>query len=227
MLFRIFRFLGRGAVWLAFALFGGIRVEGQEHVPQSKGVLITPNHISDSDALAMFLACPRPTWFMAKEELFSIPVLGSFIRFWRAFPVKRDTADRAAIRRAEEVLKSGDCLVVFPEGRLSETGSLQPIQPGVALIALRAGVPVVPVAIRGTNRVLPYGKLIPRWGGRVTVTFGDPIAFDDLKGPATQRGAVDRAAGRIAKSIADLLGVEMPPIAGKESPETVKETAGE
>ncbi|MCC6444738.1 MAG: 1-acyl-sn-glycerol-3-phosphate acyltransferase [Armatimonadetes bacterium] len=223
MLYPLLRFLGRWLARAAFGVCGGIRAEGREHVPATGGVLFTPNHISDSDPLAVFWACPRPAWFMAKEELFSIPALGPFIRLFRAFPVKRDSADRTALRRAEEILGAGECLVVFPEGRISETGAIQPIQPGVALIALRTGVPVVPVAVRGTNRVLPYGRLLPRRGGRVTVTFGTPLSFADLKG---KRGATATAAERIAAAIAALLGVEPPPIAGQASPASPP-TAGE
>jgi 1-acyl-sn-glycerol-3-phosphate acyltransferase len=115
---------------------------------------------------------------MAKSELFGMGFLGKAIGWFKAFPVKRGEPDRSAIRRAVGYLKAGQAVCVFPEGELSETGDLQPLKAGVALIARMADVPVICVGVRGTNRVLPYGRLVPKpaWGG-VSLTWGEPRKF--------------------------------------------------
>ena len=157
------------------------RVTGRGNIPTRGPVLLAPNHIADLDPPAIMLSACRPLWFMAKKELFEMPILGDFIAFAQAFPVERGGADRVALKRAETLLKAGQGVVVFPEGRLSENGELQPLLPGVAMLALRAGVPVVPVGLCGTNAILPYGQTIPRPTlARVGVHFGPPLSFADL-----------------------------------------------
>jgi 1-acyl-sn-glycerol-3-phosphate acyltransferase len=137
------------------------------------------NHISDIDVVAIQLACPRRVYFMAKEELFDIPFIGWFIGWLGAFPVKRGAPDRKAIKKAVELLKKGCAVALFPEGGLSQTGELQPLLPGAALIAQLGEVPVICCGVKNTNRILPYGKLIPRpafsW---ITVRWGKMESFD-------------------------------------------------
>ena len=118
------------------------------------------NHIADVDPPYLQLACPRPFHGMGKSELFEIKVLGACMRFCGAFPVKRGEPDRASLRHAISLLEDGEALAIFPEGEASETGELLPLKPGIAFIARHTGVPVICCGIRGTNRVLPYGKLI-------------------------------------------------------------------
>src|SRR5437016_2465489 len=84
------------------ALFGGLRVEGIENIPQRGPILVTPNHISDSDPAFIALTLPRAAYFMAKSELFAVPVVGALLRFLRGFPVRRGEPDRGALRRSEE-----------------------------------------------------------------------------------------------------------------------------
>lgn len=161
---------------LLMRVLGRIRASGESNVPASGGVLFCPNHLSDSDPPAIFVTTPRRAWFVGKSELFEIPILGWFFAHFQGFPIKRDSADRAALRRIEALLKSGQPVVLFPEGRLSEDGTLQRVQPGAALLALRTGVPIVPVGIRNTNKVVPYGDLWPRFSPQaVQVTYGSPI----------------------------------------------------
>jgi 1-acyl-sn-glycerol-3-phosphate acyltransferase len=157
------------------------RVTGRQNVPPRGGVLLAPNHISDSDPLLVGLALRRPAWFMAKRELFEMGPLGPPMRFAQAFPVERDSADRSALRRAELLLKNRQALVVFPEGRLSKTGELLPLSPGITMLALRAGVPILPVGIAGSPHLLPYGHFIPRpTAAPIRVHFGPPLDFSDL-----------------------------------------------
>src|SRR5579862_1573065 len=114
----------RSIVWvllrILYTVLGGIRLEGRANVPRKGGVMVTPNHISDADPPTMGFALPRFCYFMAKEELFQIRIIGPLIRWLHGFPVKRYTADRAALRRAEELLKVGEAVIIFPEGKISE-----------------------------------------------------------------------------------------------------------
>jgi 1-acyl-sn-glycerol-3-phosphate acyltransferase len=188
LLFRIF--LG-----LVYLTLGPICAKGKYRVPKTGGLLILANHISDCDPPTVQLACPRPTFFMAKSELFDIPFIGWALPKWGVFPVKRDTADRVALRFAVKVLQEGECLAIFPEGETSETGEMLPLKPGIAWIAKTARVPIICCGIVGTNRVMPYGKLIPRPSfGVIRATWGEPRSF----GPeATIEEIIEWAEGQL------------------------------
>jgi 1-acyl-sn-glycerol-3-phosphate acyltransferase len=176
-------------------------VTGRENVPARGGVLFAPNHLSDCDPLLVGLSLRRPAWFMAKHELFDIRVLGSLMRFAQAFPVERDSADRAALRRGEALLKHRQALVVFPEGRLSQSGELQPLMPGITLLAMRANVPIIPVGIVGSPNLLPYGQLVPRpTSAPVRVHFCEPLELSDL-GDLPSRQARVESTMRLEKAL--------------------------
>lgn len=154
-------------------LLGPYRWRNRNFVPKSGGVLLLANHTSDIDPVLVQGAIRRHITFMAKQELFEMGLLGRFIRWYGAFPVRRGEPDRAAIRYAVEQLRQGKVVCVFPEGQLSEDGKLQPILPGVTLIARMAHCPVVCVGIRNAMGIMPFGKTVPRpalsW---VTVSIG-------------------------------------------------------
>ncbi|HMS54555.1 MAG TPA: lysophospholipid acyltransferase family protein [Fimbriimonadaceae bacterium] len=179
----LFRWLGlpfaRLASWLLFTLLGPTVVRHRSRVPKEGGLLILANHQADVDPILVQIACPRPIYFMAKSELFSMPILGYVIRCFKAFPVKRGEPDRSAIKHAVELVKSGEVVCVFPEGELSPTGEMLPLKPGVALLIRLAQCPVVCVGLKNTNRIMPYGKVIPRPSLRlVSATWGNPLQLD-------------------------------------------------
>jgi 1-acyl-sn-glycerol-3-phosphate acyltransferase len=195
-------FIIRSIAWvllhLGFRYYGGIRFVGRENVPRQGGVLITPNHISNADPPAIGIAVPRPCYFMANETLFARPILGRFMRWLHGFPVKVNAPDRAALRRAEEILKQGEALVIFPEGEQSEDGRLLPMQPGVLLLAQRANVPIVPVIIEGTDLVIPYQQEKPRRASRpVVIRFGKPVTAAELMGSSRGGEALRAGAERL------------------------------
>jgi len=174
LLFPLIRVLTR----LLFGFLGPICVRGAYRVPRRGGVLVLANHRADIDPIVVQVACPRRVHFMAKSELFGIPILGGVIRSFGAFPVRRGAPDRASLRVAIELLRAGKVVGVFPEGELTESGELQPILPGAALVARQAAVPVICVGLRNTERVLPYGKLVPRPGWRrIWAVWGEPRSF--------------------------------------------------
>ena len=208
----------RDLVWAALrwvarglaAVLGGVRIEGAGNVPRRGPVLLVANHLSDVDPVIVAMGMPRTARFMAKSELFEIRVLGPLIRWLGAFPVRRDSADRAAIRLTEEIIQSGDAVVLFPEGRLSETGAMTPFQPGAALLALRTGAPVIPIGLIGTPEMLPYGHLVPRRAARpVRVRYGAPVPLDDLKG-LPRHEALRETARRMERAVAGLAEQPLP-----------------
>lgn len=146
------------------------QIIGLENIPPG-GAVLSPNHLSYWDIPVIALAVPRRVHFMAKEELFRVPVFGAVIRSLLAFPVKRGAPDRAAIRYAIEMLQAGDIVLVFPEGTRSKNGKLGEFKPGAALIAVKAGVPTVPAGIIGTDKIFRSGSLFPR----IEIQFAKPV----------------------------------------------------
>lgn len=169
-----------------------LRVTGRENIPAEGPVLVVSNHVSELDPPTLGVSgLPRKTYYMAKKELFGIPVLGRAVYRLGAFPVDRGGADRRALRLAREVLRRGDLLLMFPEGTRHVDGRLRPGLPGAGSLGLEPGVTVVPAAIWGTQR----------WLGPARVAFGPPIDLADLEdGPRSRRSqiAVDRMMAGVA-----------------------------
>lgn len=182
LLYRRLMPFGRLAVRLFARSFAPrLRITGLHNIPYQGAVIIAPRHISNSDPVFVLHGTQRPLWFMAKQELFEMPSIAWLIRFLQAFPVDQHGADRTALQRAEALLKHGQALVVFPEGKCATDDQLGPILPGVGLLALRTGVPIVPVGISGTNEVMPYAAVIPRPTLRpVRLHYGPAFSFTDI-----------------------------------------------
>ena len=163
----------KGILPTMFRIIYRAEVHGQENVPKEGGAIIAANHISLWDPPFVGAFCPRRVSFMAKKELFENSIFSSIITSLGAFPVNRGAADRNAIKTALTVLGEGKCLGLFPEGTRSKSGKLGEPEAGIGLIAYKANVPIVPVAITVTN-----GKgLFPKF----TIRFGKPIPAGDPK----------------------------------------------
>ena len=146
-------------------------------VPATGPVLLVSNHVSMLDPPLVGGAAPRPRVFMAKEELFRIPLFGRLIRALNARPVRRDGSDMRALKAALAVLAEGHAVLVFPEGtRGEEGGTLREGKPGVGMLAVLSGAPVVPVFVSGSGAALPRGRALPR-PTKVRVSFGPPLTF--------------------------------------------------
>ncbi len=187
--------------WLTTFLVGVVsfcffpcRAYGRENVPRSGGCLYASNHESNIDPILIPVASPRRMRFLAKDSLFRNPVLGGVIRFGGGISLKRGTADRGALTEALESLKDGWPVLIFPQG----TRGGDKVQAGVGFLAAKSGVPVVPVFIQGTDRVLPKGSWFPR-RTPVTVTFGKSLVVaSDMSS--------DQAARQIMQAILALNG---------------------
>ena len=169
----------RVVVQIVLPMLGGITVIGAENIPESGPVILAPNHRAYMDPPYLSMVTKRQLHMMAKEELFVVPILGPLIKALDAFPVKRGSADRSAIRQAIGELKAGHVLGIFPEGKRADSGTLEPAEKGFALIARQTGVPIVPIALEGTDRVHPmHAKRLFR--ARVTATIGKPMTAAEM-----------------------------------------------
>lgn len=164
----------RGLFRILFAFFCRWEIEGLQNIPDKGPVIVIANHVSNWDPVVVGSAMKRQVHFMAKKELFKIPVLALLLRALGAFPVDRKHADRAAIRRALELLEEGKIVCVFPEGTRCKTGELLPPSPGAAYLALKTRVPVCPVALLGTNHIFSRGFF-----RRFQVRVGPPLDLGD------------------------------------------------
>jgi 1-acyl-sn-glycerol-3-phosphate acyltransferase len=184
---RFFRFF--------FSVFFRWQVIGAEHIPKEGAVILCSNHISLLDPPIVGSGCDRVVHFMAKEELFRIPVLSFLITRFGAFPVKRGASDRSAIRTTLKLLGEGKILGIFPEGTRSKTGELGPGLPGVAMFALKSDASVIPVAIIGPYRLFRPVKLV----------YGRPIDISQYRSGKSDSETMKETTNLIMQSIKDLI----------------------
>jgi 1-acyl-sn-glycerol-3-phosphate acyltransferase len=161
---------------LVMRLWFRLEVRGTEHVPAAGPVLLVANHSSLLDPALVGGAAPRRLCFMAKAELFRVPLFGRLIRALNARPVRREGASAQALREALDALRSGQALLVFPEGTRGDEGDIRPPKPGAGMLAVMSGATVVPVYVSGSGRALPRGRLVPR-PAKVVVQFGPALSF--------------------------------------------------
>ncbi|PQV65007.1 1-acyl-sn-glycerol-3-phosphate acyltransferase [Abditibacterium utsteinense] len=181
------------------------RVSGRRNIPHRGPVIFASNHVSDFDPPVLGAAIRFPVVWMAKRELWEISWLAPILDFFCCFPVDPASPDRAAIKQGLGVLKNGDGLVVFPEGKISPSGELGAILPGALLLALKSGATVVPVGLWGSQLIVPHGQIAPRPTlGRVRVHFGPPLQFEDLAGENARR-AREIGAARLETALQEAL----------------------
>lgn len=190
------------------------KVEGAECVPEQGPVILAANHLSIIDPLFIGVACPRPVRFIAKKELFDESTFTKRIvaRALRALgPVSVDRrpgqSSQDAMDNSLDVINGGEVFGIFPEGTRSPDGRLYKGQTGLAWLALSTGAPVVPVALTGTQRILPPGRRIPSFN-RVGVRFGEPVDLSPWAGRADKARPRREATDAIMDAIAKLSGQE-------------------
>jgi len=184
-----------------------VTIVGLDGLPKDGPLIVVSNHISNADPpLVVGWLTPalgRQMHILAKESLFVGPV-GWFIRMVGATPVKAGGSDIEAYRVARAVLDRGEILCVFPEGTRSQTGVLQEPKPGVAMLATRSGVPILPVGVSGSDLFLGRGQRMPRLGTRITVRVGKPFTLE-LDPSLARRDAINAASDDLMRHIAALV----------------------
>lgn len=175
----------RGILLLLLRITIKLRIEHIERAPKGAAIVVS-NHLHNADPILTTAAYPEPIHYMAKKEVFKIPILRPILRWCGVFPVDRGKSDRNAIRRAEAALQRGIAIGMYPEGTRSVTRALAKAHAGVGLIALRSEAPILPVVVTGTER-LPFngargraqasaGSPMPDPGHRgVRILFGEPF----------------------------------------------------
>jgi len=182
-------------VFLRSLLRGGrLRLEGRDTIPTGGPLIIACNHLSNLDPMLVGGFCTGTNFAMAKRELYANPVLAWIWGGCNTFPVDRGTADRRALRTADEVLRGGGRLILWVEGTRAERPGMKRAEPGVGFILRRHPCPVLPVAVTGSEAALVRGRRLPR---RVPITlrFGTPVTLD--------------IAGHDNQGVADLVGAQV------------------
>jgi 1-acyl-sn-glycerol-3-phosphate acyltransferase len=181
-----------------------VRITGADNVP-SGGAVLAGNHVSYMDPILLWCASPRRCRFMSKSELWQGGATAwGLPRLW-SFPVERGEADRTAIQTATRFLAAGELVGIFPEGtRAGVDGSRGQAHGGVSFIAMRAGVPIVPVAFTGTEKVWPRGKRFPRLA-RVAIAYGEALHPDDVAPEAGRKERVEAMTTELMRRIDALL----------------------
>ena len=179
-----------------------VKIHGADKVPLSGGLIAVSNHASYFDPPILSNCVGRPVAFMAKEELFKIPLFKQAIKLYGAYPVKRSTGDRAALRAAMTVIESGWVAAVFLQGTRTDDGKITDPKLGAAWIAAKAQVPLLPVSLWGTEKILskkfPLPKPIP-----LTIRIGDVIAPPTSNRKEDLQTIIDQCAAKI-NSLHDL-----------------------
>lgn len=176
-----------GRLWAGIIIrTSGVKIEVQGHgyIPVGKPVIFACNHASQFDILVLLEDLPGQFRFVVKKELFKIPLFGFALHHAGYIPIDRSGGKAAisSLQEAAKIVKKGIPIVIFPEGTRSPDGRLMPFKMGGILIAIKAGCPIVPVAIKGSHKVLPKGSIRIR-PGRIRMTIGLPVQTVGPEGP--------------------------------------------
>ena len=174
----------RGLASVALASTGGLRAGGRSNMPGRGGALLVSNHLSYLDVFVLGVAVPRPLNYVARSTLF-VPVLGPLIRSVGGFPIQRDGMGASGLKETLRRIRNGGVVILFPEGTRTPDGRLAELKPGIAALAAKARVPVVPVAIAGTFEAWPRGRRLPR-PHPIRVEIGPPILPAEIAGLAPE-----------------------------------------
>ena len=217
MWYWLFKYIFMGPL---LTFLGRPKVEGLQYIPRTGPAILASNHLAVADSFYLPLVVPRPITFLAKSDYFTGKgVKGRFNRWFYTVagqvPIDRTSADsaQAALETAERLLAEGKLLGMYPEGTRSPDGRLYKGKTGLARLALETGVPVIPVAMIGTDVVNPPGSKMWRFG-RVTVRFGEPMDFSRFDGLAGNRFIERAVIDEVMYELMNLSGQEYVDIYG-------------
>lgn len=193
-------------LFIFFKTFYFIEYHGSHNIPREGGVIIASNHQSFYDPTILAVKLSRKMNFMARKSLFTIPLFGSLIRFYGAFPVNRDVAGKDTIKTTLKALRGAEIVIMFPEATRTRDGSLRKFKPGLARIALMTGATVVPTTIKGAFLAWPRDCRLPRIFRKITVTFHDPIPVDRSQDKAAFPQKIEEINTQMLSAIQSSLG---------------------
>ena len=178
----MFYYVVRAICWFICNLFWKIDVVGMENVPKEGGLILASNHVSYLDPIVLAITMKRKICFITKKEAFN-NIFGSIIlKNLNAFPVDREKTDICSLRKSLNILQEKKVLGIFPEGTRSKNGELQELKLGIIKIAMKTGVPILPVGIIGTHKIYSQGKIFPTlFKYKITVRYGPLKYFDKGK----------------------------------------------
>jgi len=159
-----------------FFIFSPFSIRGREHVPRSGGYIFASNHLSNLDPMLVGITVHRRVSYLAKKSLFKSKIFSFFLYQVGAFPIRRESSDIGALKEALRRLRAGRPLVVFPVGTRGAEVTAAQAQPGIGFLAVKSKVPVIPVFIQGSDKVLPKGAKWPR-RHPVRIFIGNPLSF--------------------------------------------------
>ncbi len=181
-------------------LFTRLTIEGAEHLPATGAYVLAPAHRSYVDTPITACVTRRRIRFMGKEEVWKYAPIGWLLSSLGGFPVARGTADREALKRCIAVLEGGEPLVLFPEGERKDGPVIQPLFDGAAFVAARVGVPIIPIGIGGSARVMPrHAKMIHP--SKVCVVIGAPIRVDVGESGRASRSAIAATSAELSSEL--------------------------
>ena len=214
---RISYAIVRGIILLVAKLLGRIRVVGAEKVPVEGPFILAPVHRSNVDFALTCVITRRQMRYMGKDSIWKSRLLGRFVSMLGAFPVHRGTADRDALRACTDIVEGGNPLVMFPEGTRMTGPVVEELFDGTAYVAAKAGVPIVPLGIGGSESMMPKGAKLPR-PTKLVLVVGDPIpAPERTDAGRVPRSAVGELTKRLHGELQDLFD-EAQVLAGRPNP---------
>ena len=188
---RISYALVRGLIRLVATVLGRVRIVGAEHVPAGGAFVLAPVHRSNVDFALTSLVTKRPMRYMGKDSIWKSGLLGRFVSMLGAYPVHRGAADRESLRTTTEIIQGGSPVVVFPEGTRRSGTVVEDLFDGPAYLAAKTGVPIVPMGIGGSERMMPKGAKLLK-PTKLELVVGPPLEPP----PPTEGGRVSRSAVR-------------------------------
>lgn len=184
----------KGLFWLMSVIVYRIKINGKENIPEDGAALICPNHVHALDAVLVVVHAKRRINVLAKEELFEHRALRWLAKIFGVYPIKQNSADLSAIKTSLKILKNKELLLIFPEGTRNGLARGVPVKNGPMTIAIKAGVPIVPVGIKGNFKAF----------SKVTINIGKPIYYDEYKDKINDKEVVSKLTEDLIKEIVRL-----------------------
>lgn len=172
-LYLLAKFIG----FFVYNVFFLIEIKGKENFPKKGGFIVASNHLSYLDPPTIGFACPRKLHYFAKSSLFEIKIFSNLVRILGAIPLERESKMPLSLKKAIEILKKGEGLVIFPEGTRSKDGLIKEGKPGIGFLAVKSKVPIIPVRLKGTDKALPINSKFIRLK-KIEVVIGKPLYYE-------------------------------------------------